>query len=175
LPTLFDEDKVVKTKYLVVPKVSSERRKYIPIGFMEPLIIASDLLFIVPEAELYHFGILTSKVHMAWMRAVCGSLKSDYRYSKDIVYNNFPWPEPTDKQKESIETAAQQVLDARALFPESSLADLYDPLTMPPELTKAHNNLDRAVVAAYGGPGFTTEAERVADLMKRYLKLVADK
>ncbi len=108
---------------------------------------------------------------MAWMRAVAGRLKSDYRYSKDIVYNNFPWPEPTDKQREVIETSAKHVLDARALYPESSLADLYDPLTMPPELTKAHNNLDRAVVEAYGGPGFKTEAERVAELMKLYKQL----
>jgi len=174
-PTLFGQITNPGEDYILVPRVSSERRYYIPIGFISKDVIASDAVQIIPGAQIYHFGILTSKVHMAWMRAVAGRLESRYRYSKDIVYNNFPWPEPTDKQKESIETAAQQVLDARALYPESSLADLYDPLTMPPELTKAHNNLDRAVVAAYGGPGFTTEAERVADLMERYQKLVADK
>jgi hypothetical protein len=171
-PTLFGEIRQPDSDYLIIPCHSSEKRRYIPIGFIERTVIANNSTLIIPNADLYHFGILTSKVHMAWMRAVCGRLKSDYRYSKDLVYNNFPWPEPTDKQKESIETAAQLVLDARALFPESSLADLYDPLTMPPELTKAHNNLDRAVVAAYGGPGFTTEAERVADLMKRHQSFV---
>jgi len=140
-------------------------------AFMDQIIIAADSTLVIPGATNYHFGILTSKVHMAWVRAVCGRLESRYRYSNDIVYNNYPWPDPTDKQKSAIEATAQQVLDARALYPESSLADLYGPLTMPPELTKAHNNLDRAVVAAYGGPGFKTEAERVADLMKRYQRL----
>jgi hypothetical protein len=172
-PRRFHVENIPNQDYLVIPSASSEKRNYIPIGFVDKIVMASNLLFISPEATLYHFGILTSKVHMTWTRAVAGRLKSDYRYSKDIVYNNFPWPEPTEQQKMVIETAAQQVLDARALFPESSLADLYDPLAMPPELTKAHNNLDRAVVAAYGGPGFTTEAERVADLMKRYKSIIA--
>ena len=171
-PTLFGQITNSDDDYLLVPCVSSQKRKYVPMGFVEKDVVASNAVQIITGAKLYHFGILTSKVHMAWMRAVCGRLKSDFRYGKDVVYNTFPWPETTDKQKEAIETAAQQVLDARDLYPESSLADLYDPLTMPPELTKAHNNLDRAVVAAYGGPGFKTEAERVADLMKRYQKLV---
>jgi hypothetical protein len=170
-PTLFGQITNPGEDYILVPRVSSVRRYYIPIGFISKDVIASDAVQIIPGAQIYHFGILTSKVHMAWMRAVGGRLKSDYRYGKDVVYNTFPWPNPTEQQKTSIEAAAQLVLDARALFPESSLADLYDPLTMPPELTKAHNNLDRAVVAAYGGPGFKTEAERVAELMNRYKQL----
>jgi hypothetical protein len=170
-PTLFREQHSFDKDYLIVPRVTSEKRKYVPIGFVDSTVIVSDSVLIIPNATFYHFGVLTSHVHMAWMRAVAGRLKSDYRYSKDIVYNNFPWPEPTDKQREVIETSAKHVLDARALYPESSLADLYDPLTMPPELTKAHNNLDRAVVEAYGGPGFKTEAERVAELMKLYKQL----
>jgi len=174
-PTLFGQITNPSSDYLLVPCHSSEKRRYVPMGFIDNNIIANNSTLIIPSATLYVFAILTSKVHMAWMRTVCGRLESRYRYSKDIVYNNFPWPESTEQQKKTIETAAQQVLDARALYPESSLADLYDPLTMPPELTKAHNNLDRAVVAAYGGPGFTTEAERVADLMKRYQKLSVDK
>lgn len=140
--------------------------------FLSPNIIASNQLYIVSNATLYHFGVLTSNIHMAWVRTVCGRLKSDYRYSANIVYNNFPWPNPTDAQKQAIEQAAQGVLDARALYPDSSLADLYDPLTMPPELVKAHNTLDRAVKAAYGGKSYATEAERVADLMERYAELV---
>ena len=124
--------------YIIVPKVSSERRRYIPMGFMSPDAFASDLVFIIPDATLYHFGVLVSNVHMAWMRAVCGRLKSDYRYSKDVVYNNFPWPTPTDEQKAKIEQTAQAILDARALYPDSSLADLYDELTMPVELRRAH-------------------------------------
>ena len=156
-------------EYIVVPKVSSERRDYIPLGFMKPETLCSDLLFIIPNATLYHFGVLTSSVHMAWMRAVCGRLKSDYRYSKDIVYNNFPWPEPTPEQRAKIEQTAQAILDARALYPDSSLADLYDELTMPPELRKAHQANDRAVMAAYGfSVRDFTEADCVAALMKLY-------
>ncbi|MCL2625358.1 MAG: N-6 DNA methylase [Cystobacterineae bacterium] len=171
-PALFGETRQPDSDYLLVPKVSSENRVYIPIGFMNKNTIASDLVFIVPNATLYHFGILTSNVHMAWVRTVCGRLKSDYRYSAGIVYNNFPWPEPNDKQRQAIETAAQGVLDARALFPGESLATLYEPTLMPPALLKAHNTLDRAVKNAYGGKGFATEAERVADLMERYQRLV---
>jgi hypothetical protein len=141
-------------------------------GFLTPDILCSNLVKIIPDATLYHFGVLTSNIHMAWVRAVCGRLKSDYRYSANIVYNNFPWPDAKPEQQERIEKAAQAVLDARALFPDSSLADLYDPLTMPPELQKAHTALDREVSKAYGGKGFATEAERVADLMKRYQQLV---
>ena len=134
--------------------------------------IATNAVITIPDATLYHFGILTSNVHMAWVRAVCGRLKSDYRYSKDIVYNNFPWPTPTPEQKTIIEQTAQAILDARALYPESSLADLYDDLTMPPELRTAHQNNDRAVMDAYGFPrkGFT-ESDCVAELMKRYQAL----
>ncbi|MBO5690990.1 MAG: methylase [Spirochaetaceae bacterium] len=126
---------------------------------------------LVPNATLYHFGILTSNVHNAWMRAVCGRLKSDYRYSKDIVYNNFPWPNPTEEQKVKIEQTAQGILDARAKYPESSLADLYDELTMPPELRKAHQANDRAVMAAYGFSVKMTESECVAELFKLYSQL----
>ncbi|MFZ3103721.1 MAG: type IIL restriction-modification enzyme MmeI, partial [Smithella sp.] len=167
------EDKV----YIIVPSVSSERRQFIPIGFMHPDVIASNLCLIIPNADAFHFGILTSTMHNAWMRTVCGRLKNDYRYSAGIVYNNFPWPEnPTGKQKQAIETAAQAVLDARAQFPESTLADLYDPLTMPPVLLKAHQQLDRAVDAAYGKTNFQTEAQRVAflfELYQRYTSLFA--
>ena len=159
--------------YIAVPETSSERRRYIPLGFLSADIIASNLLFLIPDASLYHFGVLESNVHMAWMRTVCGRLKSDYRYSKDIVYNNFPWPEPTDAQKSKIEQTAQAILDARALFPDASLADLYDPITMPPELLKAHQANDRAVMQAYGMPiKETDEAACVAWLMKLYQEKV---
>jgi len=172
-PRKFHVENIPNTYSIIIPRVSSEKRNFIPIGFVSPDVIVSDSALIIPSASIYHFGVLTSRVHMAWARAVCGRLESRYRYSKDIVYNNFPWPEPTEKQKEDIEKTAQRILDVRELYPESSLADLYDPLTMPPELVKAHNNLDRAVVAAYNGPGFKTEAERVADLMKRYQKITS--
>ena len=135
--------------------------------------LSSDSVHIIPDAALYHFGILTSNVHMAWMRAVCGRLKSDYRYSKDIVYNNFPWPSPSDEQKTKIEQTAQGILDARALYPDSSLADLYDELTMPPELRRAHQANDRAVMTAYGFSLKMEESECVAALMKLYQKLTA--
>ena len=168
-PTRFHVENMPANTYIVIPEVSSERRNYIPIGFLTPDILCSNLVKIVPDATLYHFGVLTSSVHNAWMRAVCGRLKSDYRYSKDIVYNNFPWPEPTEAQKATIETAAQGILDARALFPDSSLADLYDPLTMPPQLSKAHHNLDNVVMKAYGFSGRSiTEVAIVADMMARY-------
>ena len=160
--------------YIPVPETSSGRRKYIPMGFLSCDVIASNLLFLIPNADLYHFGILESNVHMAWMRTVCGRLKSDYRYSKDIVYNNFPWPTPTDAQKAKIEQTAQAILDARALYPDASLADLYDELTMPPELRKAHQQNDRAVMAAYGFPVKDfTESDCVAALMKMYQELTA--
>ena len=142
-------------------------------GFFSAEIIAADTVLIIPDAALYHFGILTSNVHMAWMRAVCGRLKSDYRYSKDIVYNNFPWPSPSDEQKTKIEQTAQGILDARALYPDSSLADLYDELTMPPELRRAHQANDRAVMSAYGFSLKMKESECVAALMKLYQKLTA--
>ena len=138
--------------------------------------IPTDLNFIIPNASLFHFGVLTSNVHMSWMRAVCGRLKSDYRYSKDIVYNNFPWPTPTDEQRAKIEQTAQAILEARALYPDSSLADLYDETTMPPELRKAHQDNDRAVMRAYGfSVRDTTEASCVAELMRMYEKLTEGK
>ena len=172
-PSLFCQiAQPVSGSYIAVPKTSSERRRYIPLGFLNSDVIASDLLFLIPNAELYHFGILESNVHMAWMRTVCGRLKSDYRYSKDIVYNNFPWPNPSDEQKAKIERTAQAILDARALYPNASLADLYDELTMPPELRKAHQANDRAVMQAYGfSVKDMSEADCVAELMKMYKQL----
>ena len=169
-PTLFRETNN-PLNYIAVPKVSSERRRYIPMGFLHEDTIPTDLLFIIPNATLYHFGVLESNVHMAWMRAVCGRLKSDYRYSKDIVYNNFPWPSPTSEQKAKIEQSAQAILDARALYPDSSLADLYDPTLMPRELLQAHRQNDRAVMAAYGFATKMTESECVARLFKMYADL----
>ena len=149
-------------------------RKYIPIGFLTPNNFTSDSVHIIPNASPYHFGVLTSNVHMAWVRAVCGRLKSDYRYSKDVVYNNFIWPDPTPEQKARIEQTAQGILDARALYPDSSLADLYDETTMPPELRRAHQQNDRAVMAAYGFDVRTmTESSCVAALMKLYQQKTA--
>ena len=174
-PTLFRETNNPNTA-IVIPKVSSERRKYIPMGMLTPDCLASDLLFLIPNATIYHFGILTSNVHMAWMRAVAGRLKSDYRYSKDIVYNNFPWPTPTPAQKARIERTAQAILDARALYADSSLADLYDELTMPKELRDAHRANDRAVMEAYGfWQRLNSEAACVAELMKLYQKLIQER
>lgn len=161
--------------YIVVPSVSSERRKYIPMGFEKSNVISSNLNLIVPNGTLYHFGILTSAMHMAWVKTVCGRLESRYRYSKDIVYNNYPFPQnPTDKQSKAIETAAQKVLDARLEFPKSSLSDLYDPLTMPPVLIKAHNELDKAVDLAYRPQQFTSEANRMVFLFELYEQHTAD-
>ncbi len=171
-PQLFDEIRHPNSEYLLIPSVSSETRRFIPMAFMPANVIASNLVMFIPRSGLYHFGILTSTMHMAWMRVVAGRLKSDYRYSNTLVYNNFPWPEsPTAKQKADIEQAAQSVLDTRAKYPESSLADLYDPLTMPADLLKAHQKLDKAVDAAYGKRKFATEAERVAYLFELYQKL----
>lgn len=176
-PTRFQTENMPKGNYIVIPKVSSENRKYVPMGLMSPDMLCSDLVFIVPNATAYHLGVLTSNVHMAWVRAVCGRLKSDYRYSKDIVYNNFPWPAPTEQQKAKIEQTAQAILDARALYPDSSLADLYDDLTMPPELRKAHQANDRAVMDAYGfikgTAARTSESACVTELMKLYQKKVS--
>ncbi len=170
-PTTF-RDTLNPNNYIALPMVSSERRRYIPMAYFYGDTIPTNQVQIIPDATLYHFGILESNVHMAWMRAVCGRLKSDYRYSKDVVYNNFPWPNPTDEQKTKIEQTAQAILDARALYPESSLADLYDDLTMPVELRKAHQNNDRAVMAAYGFDVKTmTESQCVAELFKLYQEL----
>ena len=171
-PARFGEVRHPDGDYLLIPRVSSENRMYIPIGFMSKNVITSDSALIIPGATLYHFGVLTSNIHMAWVRAVCGRLESRYRYSANIVYNNFPWPSPSDKQKEAISKAAQAVLDARSLFPKDSLATLYDPSLTPDALAKAHRELDRTVAKAYGDKGFATEGERVADLMERYRELV---
>ena len=170
-PTTF-RDTLNPDNYIALPMVSSERRRYIPMAYFHGDTIPTNQVQIIPDATLYHFGILESNVHMAWMRAVCGRLKSDYRYSKDVVYNNFPWPNPTDEQRTKIEQTAQAILDARALYPDSSLADLYDELTMPVELRKAHQDNDRAVMAAYGFPIKTmTESQCVAELFKLYQEL----
>ncbi len=199
-PTQFAFVSHPDSHYLLLPSVSSERRNFIPIGFMPPEVIASNLCLIVPNATLYHFGILTSTMHNAWMRYTCGRLKSDYRYSAGIVYNNFPWPDlpspqPSPRKRGEgagfssphavgrggsaaegegkVEAAAQAVLDARAQFPQSSLADLYDPLTMPPALVKAHQALDRAVEACYRKAAFTSDAQRVEFLFERYQQLTS--
>ena len=171
-PTRFQTENMPTGNYIVVPKVSSEKRHYIPIGFLTPDFLSSDLVFIIPNATLYHFGILTSNVHMAWMRSVSGKLESRYRYSKDIVYNNFPWCNPTDVQKVTIENTAQTILDVRAKYPDSSLADLYDDLTMPTDLRKAHSDNDKAVMEAYGFNTKMTEAEIIIELLKKYQELV---
>lgn len=172
-PTLFRETKNPDTA-IVIPRHSSEARRYIPFGFIEKEMILTDAAMCIPDATVYDFGILESNVHMAWVRAVCGRIKSDYHYSKDVVYNNFPWPTPTDAQKAKIEQTAQAILDARALYPDSSLADLYDELTMSPELRKAHQNNDRAVMQAYGfSVKAMTESTCVAELMKMYQTMIA--
>ena len=172
IPREFAFTNISTGTYIVVPEVSSERRKYIPMGFLTPETLCSNLVKIVPNATLYQFGVLTSNVHNAWMRAVCGRLKSDYRYSNTVVYNNFPWPTPTDAQKAKIEQTAQAILDARALYPDSSLADLYDETTMPPELRKAHQQNDKAVMIAYGFWGkLNSEPACVAELMRMYQEL----
>jgi hypothetical protein len=171
-PTRFHVENIPIKEYLIVPKVSSERRKYIPIGFSDSNTLSSDLLFVVSNSSLYHFGILTSEMHMTWVRYVCGRLKSDYRYSKDIVYNNYPFPEnANDKQKQKVEIAAQAVLDTRAKYPDSSLADLYDPLTMPPDLVKAHQALDKAVDLCYRPQPFVSELNRIEYLFSLYESL----
>ena len=171
-PTLFGEIRQpVSGTYLLVPSTSSEKRRYVPLGFLDCNVISSNANLIVPNASLYHFGILTSNVHMAWMRVVCGRLKSDYRYSASIVYNNFPWPTPTEAQKAKIEQTAQAILDARNKFPDCSLADLYDEAAMPPDLRKAHQENDRAVMAAYGFNIKMSESECVSELFKMYQKM----
>jgi len=174
-PMLFGEIRQPKSKYIIIPKVSSENRKYIPIGILEPTTITSGSALIIPNANFFMFGIMTSAMHMTWMAHICGRLESRFQYSASIVYNNFPFPDnPNDKQVKSIETAAQKVLDARAEFPTSSLADLYDPLTMPPTLVKAHKELDKAVDLAYRPQAFTSEANRMVFLFELYEKYTAD-
>ena len=162
----------IRSYNLLVPEVSSEKRRYVPMGYVANEVVTNNLVKLIPDASLYHFGIIVSNVHMAWMRAVCGRLEMRYRYSKDVVYNNFPWPNPTDEQRKKIEQTAQAILDARALYPDSSLADLYDELTMPVELRRAHQDNDRAVMQAYGFPVKTmTESQCVAELFKLYQQL----
>ena len=171
-PTRFHVTNLPKGSYIVIPQVSSERRRYIPIGYMDDGVLCSDKVRIMPNGSLYHFGVLTSNVHMSWMRTICCRLKSDYSYTVNDVYNNFPWPTPTEAQKAKIEQTAQAILDARALYPDASLADLYDDLTMPPELRRAHQDNDRAVMDAYGfvkgSPARSSESACVAELMKLY-------
>lgn len=171
-PTLFDEIREPMSNYIALPKVSSENRRYIPMDYLSPEIIPGDKLFCMQGATLYHFGVLTSNIHMAWMRATCGRLKSDYSYSNTIVYNNFPWPNPALDHRVKIEKTAQAILDARALYPQASLADLYDELTMPVELRRAHQENDRAVMAAYGFDIKMSESECVAELFKLYQGMV---
>lgn len=176
-PTRFQTENMPKGHYVVIPEVSSEKRRYIPIGYLDDSKLCSNKLRLVPSATLFMFGVLESNVHMAWMRCVCGRLKSDYDYSIKIVYNNFPWPTPTEQQKAKIEQTAQAILDARTLYPDSSLADLYDDLTMPPELRKAHQDNDRAVMDAYGftkgTAARTSESACVTELMKLYQQKVS--
>lgn len=182
-PTRFAEIRQPETQYVAIPTVSSERRSYIPMAFLGPNVVASNQVYVLANATLFHFGILNSTTHMAWVRTMCGRMKSDFRYSAGIVYNNFPWPEsPNDRHREAIELAAQSVLDAREMFPGSKLADLYDPVTMPPALVKAHQALDRAVDAAYvaaekaagrKSPKLGSDAERVAFLLERYRQLTS--
>lgn len=181
-PTVFQEVRQpIRGNYILVPAVSSEKRRYIPMGFFPHDVIVNNAVLIIPNATLYHFGILESNVHMAWMRVVCGRLKSDYRYSKDVVYNNFPWPgvaSPSPLEKGGvrlIEKTAQAILDARAKYPDSSLADLYDPTTMPYDLLEAHRANDRAVMAAYGLSTKMTESECVARLFGMYAEMTKGK
>jgi hypothetical protein len=173
-PTLFELISQPKTNYVLIPRHSSENRKYIPFGYFSKDEIVADSCLAFPEATLYEFGVISCAIHMTWVKYVCGRLKSDFRYSNTIVYNNFPWPEsPTDKQKVAVEKAAQEVLDVRANFPNSSLADLYDPLTMPPALVKAHNALDKAVDLCYRSQPFANETKRIEFLFELYDKYTA--
>jgi hypothetical protein len=189
-PRLFQKIRQPASNFLLIPSVSSERRDFVPIGFMSPETIISNLVYAIPDATMFHFGVMSSTMHNAWMRATCGRMKSDFRYSVSIFYNNYPWPklpeppataEPTrptpaqaasHKKRAAIEAAAQAVLDARASFPEASLADLYDPLAMPPALSKAHQQLDKAVDAAYAYKGQPDDASRVAFLFGLYSQII---
>ncbi|MEG4234821.1 hypothetical protein QUA40_22365 [Microcoleus sp. Pol11C3] len=173
-PTRFHVENMPSTDYLLVPRHSSENRKYIPFGFFDTTIITGDSCLIIPSADLLLFAVLNSEMHMTWVKYVCGRLESRFRYSKDIVYNNYPFPENvSDKQKQKVETAAQKVLDTRAKYPDSSLADLYDPLTMPPDLVKAHQALDKAVDLCYRPQPFVSELNRIEYLFSLYEALSA--
>jgi len=174
-PMLFTENRQPNDNYILIPSHSSENRNYIPIGFMTKDDILNNSCLSIPNAKLFHFRVLQSTMHMAWIKSVCGRIKSDFRYSNEIVYNNYPWPEnPTDKQIKTIEIAAQNVLDARTQFPNSSLADLYNPLMMPSVIFRAHNELDKAVDLAYRAQPFTSEANRMVFLFELYEKYTAD-
>ena len=172
-PTRVGADERLDAPFLVIPNVSSEHRNYVPIGWLQPGVVANQKLRILLNVDLWHFGILTSQMHMAWMRAVTGRMKSDYMYSVGIVYNNFPWPDATEAQKEKIRALAQAVLDARARYPDATLADLYDPDTMPADLRKGHHRLDDAVDALYRRGGFASDRERVEHLFMLYEKLIS--
>jgi hypothetical protein len=170
-PTRFHVENMPKGNYIVIPEVSSQRRPYVPMGYMDDTVLCSNKVRLLPKASLYLFGVLNSSVHMSWMRVVCGRLKSDYSYSVNIVYNNFPWPEPTDAQKSRIEQTAQAILDARQIYPEASFADMYGNLILFPDLMKAHRANDLAVLEAYGFPKDASESEIVARLFKMYQEL----
>jgi hypothetical protein len=173
-PALFTEYRQPTSDYLLMPKVSSEKREYVLLGFCDSHLITNPSVLVVPSATHFHFGVLQSAMHMAWMRSVCGRMKSDYQYSNTIVYNNFPWPQAaTAKQRQAIEQAVQAVLDARAKYPDSSLADLYDPLSMPADLVRAHHKLDAAVDAAYSKKKFSGDRDRVAFLFELYQQLLS--
>jgi hypothetical protein len=174
IPTLFTEIRQPKGHYIVIPKVSSENRAYIPLGFLGAEIICNNTIKFIPDATAYHFGVLSSNVHNSWMRAIAGRMKSDYQYSNNIVYNNFPWPTPTDKQRAQIEQTAQAILDARAKYPDCSLADLYNELLTPADLRKAHQANDNAVMQAYGLDTKMEEPDIVAHLMQLYQQLVSN-
>jgi hypothetical protein len=173
-PSLFGEIRQPRKNYILIPRHSSERRKYIPMGFFSPDFIVSDSCLAIDDAKLYHFGILTSEMHMTWMKYVCGRLEGRFRYSNAIVYNNFPWPKASSKKNiKEVEEKAQHVLAVRAKFPDSSLADLYDPLTMPPELVKAHKELDKAVDLCYRPQAFTNDSNRIEYLFSLYNEYTA--
>ena len=175
-PSLFGEIRQPEgVDYLLIPSATSDKRKYIPIGFIDGIVIASNLNLIIPHANLYHFGVLTSQMHMAWTKTVCGRLGTGYRYSKDVVYNNFPWVMASHAQQEAIAQKTKAVLEARAKYPESSLADLYDPLTMPKDLVKAHKTLDLAVDKLYRETPFKDDAERVSFLFEMYKEIMKRK
>jgi hypothetical protein len=171
-PTRFHVTVIPDSPFLVIPKVTSERREYVPIAWLEPPVIPSDLVFVLRSATSWHFGILTSRMHMAWLRHIGGRLKSDYRYSVGIVYNPFPWPDASERQRQQIETLAQGVLDARARFPEATLADLYDRDAMQPDLVRAHHALDHAVDRLYRTAPFQSDRERGEHLFVMYERLL---
>jgi hypothetical protein len=174
-PQLFGEMRQPRSNYILIPRHSSGNRNYIPLGFFTPDYVVSDSCLSIGNANLFHFGVLHSQMHMAWVKTVCGRLESRFRYSNEIVYNNFPWLEsPNDKQIEVIKLCSQKILDVRVEFPDSSLADLYDPLTMPPALAKAHQQLDKAVDLIYGSQPFTSEANRMSFLFELYEKYTAN-